>query len=1105
MFFTTKKYVFFILIILISSCVSDTQPERAGVDPEQFQLFQTLSPDQSKLLFENKIVENNRINILNYLYYYNGSGVAIGDINNDGLPDIYFAATVGKNKLFLNKGDLVFEDISQAAQAEGDFGITTGVNFIDINNDGYLDIYICKSGMDSERYRTNQLLINNGNLTFTEKAAEYGLADVSFSNQAYFFDFDQDEDLDMYLVNHPIDWPNINKIMTGDQEKVGFQYEFSDKLYRNNGQGKFEDITAAAGLVNRSWGLSASIGDFNGDELPDIYVANDFIKPDYLYINNGDGTFSDRLQDYFRHISFFSMGSDFADINNDGLNDLYVADMAMKGHVRSKRNMGSMSTENFQTIIRRGYHYPYAMNNLHLNLGNQSYTEIAQSAGVHKTDWSWAPLLLDLDNDGFKDVFVTNGIFRDIIDNDFLAKKAAYDRGGKRDYFDDLLDEIPQTRVTNYVFRNNGDLTFQDLSQPWGIRETSCSNGAAYADLDGDGDLDVVTNNLNEASVIYENLSDENLNNNFIQVKLRGTDKNLHAIGASVEIFYGERRQRVDVNPARGYLSTVDYLVHFGLGNTSKVESIKVTWPDGQSSTLHNPKINRTISIKYKPDPKTPIAQSTKSAASFEEVTSYFGLDHRQLETSFDDFAKEILLPHKLSQNGPFLAVADVNQDGLEDFFVGGSAGNPGTLYLQEAADRFVPSVQSTWLEDKRYEDQKSIFFDADQDNDLDLYVVSGSNEFTDQELYQDRLYLNDGNGNFQKAINALPKITASGMVVQAGDFDQDGDLDVVVGGRVVPGRYPMPPQSFLLENDKGQFKDVTARIAPALQRIGMVTDLKFSDYDQDGDLDLMLVGEWMPITILQNKNGVFEKIEENIGLSNTEGWWFSITSADLDQDGDLDYVAGNLGTNNKYQPSPANPLHIYYSDFDNNGTGDIVLSKQEKERHYPIRGRECSSQQMPFINEKFGDYASFASATLDEIYSEERLSEALHYQAVEFRSCVLLNDGTGQFSKHFLPAAAQFSPLMNTQILDINQDGYFDILGAGNFFATETETVRYDAGSGIVLLGNGQGEFSSMNYQETGLLLSGDVKDIRLIPLANGHTGMLVAKNNDYLQLWQK
>ncbi len=1070
-----------------------------GVDPANIQLFQELPADKTQLIFENTLVENNRINILNYLYYYNGSGVAVGDINQDGLPDIYFGATTKPNKLFLNKGNLEFEDITLTAGVAGDYGITTGVSFVDINQDGLLDIYVCKSGVESERYRANQLFINQGNLSFVEEANKYGLADASFSNQAYFFDLDQDHDLDMYLVNHPVDWPNINKIMTGDQNQDGFHYHFSDKLYRNNGKGKFEDITQAAGVLNRSWGLSATIGDFNEDQLPDIYVANDFIKPDNLYINQGDGTFQDQLSEFFPHISFFSMGTDYADINNDGNNDLYVADMAMSGHVRSKRNMGSMSTENFQTIIRRGYHYPYSSNTLQLNLGKQSFADIAQAAGVAKTDWSWAPLLFDCDNDGHKDLFVSNGIYRDIIDNDFLIHKANYDQGEKRNYYDDLLSQIPQTEVKNYFFQNQGDLTFYDLSKNWGITKPTNSNGAAYADLDNDGDLDLVINNLNEPAQLYENRCSQEIGNHYLKIKLTGPAGNLGAYGSQVLITYGDDElQRVDMQPNRGYLSSVDPVLHLGLGKVRNIKKLEVIWPDGKRSQVQKVKINGLIHLTYA-DAKSYSDAKSLSRPIFSDLTTDYGLNHLHQEKIYDDFERELLLPHKLSQNGPFLSVADVNGDGLEDFFIGGSAGYPGALYLQQDSQRFIPGSEATFHQDRAYEDQRSIFFDADQDGDQDLYVVSGSNEFTRTHMLQDRLYHNDGKGNFTSATSSLPRITASGLAVAAHDIDSDGDLDLVVGGRVVPGKYPSSPQSYVLENQSGTFVNQTQKIAPLFASWGMITDLQFSDYDGDGDADLMVIGEWLPITWFINEGGLFHS---HTSIPNSEGWWFSLAAGDVDQDGDVDYVVGNVGANNKYKPSQESPLHLYYNDFDGNGTGDIVLSKKDQQSLFPVRGRECSSQQMPFIKDKFPDYASFAIAPLDKIYDPEKLADAIHLKAHEFKSVLLLNRGRGQFDLQYLPTMAQLSPLMGLEIEDLDADGQLDILGAGNFYVTETETIRYDAGSGVLLSDDGQDHFTSLPATQSGVHLPTDVRHTAKIQLADGSWGVLVASNQATLRL---
>ncbi|MEM9888646.1 MAG: VCBS repeat-containing protein, partial [Bacteroidota bacterium] len=833
---------------------------------------------------------------------------------------------------------------------------------------------------------------------------------------------------------------------------------------------------------------------------PDIYVANDFIKPDLLYINQGDGTFKDEIQAHFRHISFYSMGTDYADISNDGKNDLYVADMAMNGHVRSKRNMGSMSTENFQTIIRRGYHYPYSSNTLQLNVGQNNFADIAQAVGVAKTDWSWSPLLMDYDNDGYKDIFVTNGIYRDIVDNDFLAKKASYDEQEERNYFDDLLSDIPQTKVNNFLFQNQGDLTFKDRSGQWGIHSESNSNGAAYADLDLDGDLDLIVNNLNAASFIYENLCAQKTNNNYLNIKLIGSNKNKSAIGAKVTIFYGEEMQSMDMQPARGYLSTVDYKLHFGLGNTQNIDKIEVLWPDGKTTTVIASKVNTTLHLDYK-KASNKSSKSIKNNSIFEDQTALFQLQHIHSEKDYDDFSKELLLPHKQSENGPFLSVADVNADGLDDFYIGGSAGFAGTLYLQNTKQGFTKSSQSVFAQDRKYEDQKSLFFDADQDGDLDLYVVSGSNEFEEAKMYQDRLYLNDGKGNFSKTSDALPKITASGSTIVANDLDRDGDLDVVVGGRVVASKYPTSPRSYVLENQEGKFIDVTKKIAPDFTNIGMISDLLFSDYDQDGDEDLIVVGEWMPIKIFDNENGQF-KDSSNQQFDKSNGWWQSITAADVDADGDVDYVLGNIGKNNKYQPTADKSLHIYYHDFDDNGTGDIVLSKKDQGALVPVRGRECSSQQMPFIEDKFENFNSFATASLSEIYDAEKLENALHYEAHEFASLLLENKGGGEFEQHYLPTEAQFSPLMRALISDINQDGYLDIIGAGNFFATETETIRYDAGSGFVLLGDGKHNFKALAYEQSGLMLKDDVRDMQWIQLSGGRKGLLVASNRGKLKL---
>ncbi len=1094
-----------VFLCVFLSCQTDKHklPPTKFLTTSDIQLFDKLNPESSGIFFTNELIENERINILNYLYYYNGSGVAIGDINNDGLQDIYFGSTVGKNKLYLNKGDLKFEDISISANVEGDFGITTGVSFVDINNDGYQDLYVCKSGMHTERYRTNHLFINQGDLTFKEQAQSYGLDDHSFSSQAYFFDLDQDEDLDMYLVNHPIDWPNINKIMTGEQILDGFDYQFSDKLFENV-DGHFKDITKQANILNRSWGLSAAVGDYNNDQLLDIYVANDFIAPDNLYINQGDGTFKDEALSFFRHISFYSMGSDFADIDNDGNNDLFVADMAMQSHKRSKRNMGSMSTENFNTIVRRGYHYPYSMNTLQYNIGGNTFVEIAQSAGVDKTDWSWAPLLADFDNDGNKDLFISNGIFRDIIDNDFLAKKEAYDEQDTKQYFQDLIPLIPQTKVHNHIFKNLGQYQFKDMSKQWGLDEVSNSNGAAYADLDNDGDLDLVVNNLNEPSTIYKNNSVERNTNNYLKIRLIGPDQNKSAEGTKVEIKCDGKLQRQDKHANRGYLSSIDPILHFGIGTSTHINQINITWPDGKQSLITDQKANQLITIDYNKTESLIQKSKTPNQDLFEDITLRSKIIFKHKEQLYDDFAKELLLPHKLSQSGPFISVADVNNDGMEDFFIGGAAEQPAMLALQQDDGSFKPHSTKTWKQQRKYEDVGSVFFDFDGDGDLDLYVVSGSNETMNWSHYQDRLYENDGSGNFTKTENTLPKITSSGHAVQLIDFDGDGDTDVIRGGRLVPGKYPMSPKSYLLENRNGKFYNVTHVNAPEFEHVGMVTSIAVSDIDNDGDQDFITAGEWMSITVFLNQDGIFEKSENHKTLDDTKGWWYSLTVSDIDQDGDDDIIAGNIGTNNKYQPTTKNPLWVYYSDFDNNGSGDIVLSKEKGNQHLPVRGRECSSQQMPFIQDKFPDYTSYANANMSDIYSNERLTDALKLKATMFESVILINNDKGVFETHPLHPIAQISPINSAVITDINNDNTLDVFCAGNMLSSETETVRYDAGHGTILLGAAEGTFDPVLPSASGFRLNGDIKDLALINLLHGNTGILVARNNEELQLFK-
>lgn len=1056
-------------------------------------LFQQLTPSDTKIGFRNSITETLEFNFVNYLNIYNGGGVAIGDINNDGLQDIYFTSNQQSNKLYLNKGDMVFDDITSQSGTSDSKGWTTGVTMVDINGDGLLDIYVCKSAsMNNPELRKNKLFINQGDNQFAEQAAQYGLDDASFSNQAYFFDYDNDNDLDMYLVNHRTDWQNT-VIMSAEVQR-NIIYEFSDKLYRNDG-GRFTDVTAAAGLINKTWGHAAAINDFNEDGYLDIFVSNDFLEPDHLYINNGKGGFTDEIRNYFDHISYYSMGSDVADINNDGLNDLMVLDMVPDDHVRSKRNMPGMSSEQFHTMVRVGYHHQYMVNILQLNHGGGRYSEISNLAGVSNTDWSWAPVFADFDNDGLKDLFITNGIKRDMTDNDYKNKLNELNATGRMS-LEDVFAIAPGTKIRNYAYKNNGDGSFEDVSKSWGLDENLNSNGVAYGDLDNDGDLDLVVNNLEDFASVYENKS----TNNSISVKLKGPEGNALGLGSKILVEHNGTTQLYEQFTNRGILSSVSPYPVIGIGDSPMVESVNIIWPDGKSQTFRDVKANRTLEVDYTDSTNeqivfnrpAPIARSINPAeVNLSEVM--------HTENEYDDFETEILLPHKLSTLGPKMSQADINGDGLTDFYFGGARNQPGKIAMQNKDGSFTIKSGSVFESHKSFEDIGSLFFDADGDEDMDLYVVSGSNERDiPQSGFQDRLYLNDGNGNFIDASSRLPKITQSGSVVRAADIDQDGDQDLFVGGRVIPGKYPLPADSYLLENQNGRFVDITDDRAADLRKLGLVTDARFSDYNNDGDLDLIVVGEWMPMTIFDNTESGF--LKNTYSDISGIGWWYSVTAADLDGDGDDDYILGNLGLNNKFGARKEKPFHVFCNDFDGTGNLDIVLSKESKGKLLPVRGRECSSQQMPFIADKFPTYNDFATADLQKIYGEEKLDEALHYQATNFESAILINDN-GKFLYKKMPTEAQYGPSQATIVTDINNDGHVDIIGAGSIFNAEVETIRYDGLKGYILLGDGKGNFNAR--QNSGFITKGNVKDLAMYDY-NNKKRILVAVNNGPVELFE-
>ncbi|WP_051957512.1 VCBS repeat-containing protein [Altibacter lentus] len=1067
-------------------------------------------PEQSGVTFVNTVPETPEMNILTYQYLHNGAGVAIGDINNDGLPDIFFTANYGPNFLYLNKGDLKFEEIGKSAGVGGKVGWSTGCTMVDINNDGFLDIYVSRSGNLGPEQRRNLLFVNNGDLTFTESAATYGLDDPGYSTQATFFDYDKDGDLDMFMLNHPIS-PALD--IDFDALATERNNASGDRLYKNN-NGRFEDVSETAGIISNSigYGLSASVGDLNNDGWPDLYVCNDYLERDYLYFNNQDGTFSENLKNATRHISNFSMGSDIADFNDDGFLDIMVVDMVAEDNYRIKTNMSGMNPEKFYRAVNNGFHYQYMTNTLQMNNGNGTFSDVAKMSGVSNTDWSWAPLWADFDNDGKKDLFVTNGLRKEARNNDFVKKKtqllkAIEEQPEKQlEFIKKILDEMPQTKVKNYMFKNEGDLSFKNKTDDWGFSEPSFSNGAAYADLDNDGDLDLVISNIDHTAFLYENNSEKLKEHHFLKIKLKGPKGNPSGLGTRITIKANDTYQMKEHYLSKGYQSSMEDKIHFGVGSSKVIDSIWIQWPDETVQLLTNIDANKEVDVAYKIGETAviPNLKKGKKTVVIEEVTSNIDLAFRHVENEYDDFKKETLLPHKMSTLGPASAVNDVNGDGLDDLFVGGANGYAGVLFIQETNGSFKKHQESIWNTDAAYEDIAAVFFDADTDGDQDLYVVSGGNEFDpDSAKLQDRLYINDGKGNFQKSKQALPTMKTSGGCVTVADYDNDGDLDLFVGGRVVPGMYPKAPKSYLLENNNGVFTDVTEKIAPDLVHAGLVTRALWTDFDNDGKKDLIVTGEWMPITVFKNNGQKFNNVTEKLGLQDTNGWWYSIASGDFDNDGDEDYIVGNLGQNYKYQANSETSFDIYYDDFDANGTGDIVLSYTENGKDVPLRGRECSSQQMPFIKEKFGTYDEFGKASLNDIFGEQKLKNALHLTSKSFASIYLENTGDSQWLIRPLPRMAQLSSLNGIRTSDFNNDGFLDAIVAGNLYASEVETPRNDAGNGLILLGDGKGSFKAEPCMNTGFFAPNDVKELQFINI-KGKPHIIAVNNNDLLQFFQ-
>lgn len=1089
---TLKKIVLVFICLLFFAC----QKSQRNLYPESLSGgMELLSLEKTGIDFNNSIKETETLNHFFYSQIYNGAGVAIGDINNDGLPDIFFCGNLVSDRLYLNKGDFQFEDITKKSRAGINYGWSWGVTMADVNNDGYLDIYVSRGGNAVDPLdRLNQLYINNQDLTFTESAFSYGLADAGFSTQAVFFDFDNDGDLDMYQVNQPPD-QKLFQFYQISKEQIRL---FADKLYRND-NGRFTDISNQAGIsANLAYGLSVNATDFNDDGFVDLYIANDYEEPDLMYYNNGDGTFKNVIDEKLKHISNFSMGSDVGDINNDGLMDLFTLDMSADDHYRSKTNMGSMSTEEFNKAVSSGKHYQYMYNTLQVNTGNGHFYDIANLAGVGSSDWSWAGLIVDLDNDGLKDLVISNGIKKDIRNNDYITFLKGLDPNISNEELFKISKMAPSNPMPNYIFKNNGNLEFEKVINDWGFAHTGFSSGMAYGDLDNDGDLDLILNNMGAPAFVYENKA----TGNYLKIKLNGSEKNKFGFGAKAIIHHNGIKQVAENFVSRGYFSSMEPGLFFGLGKAIVVEKVEVIWPDGKVNIFENESANKTLIAKYS-NAKHLAKSESKSETIFKESNfSNLGVSYIHRENEFDEFKEETLLPHNVSQNGPFMGVADVNKDGMDDLFIGGAVGQSGVLYLQIANGHFIKSKSQPWQKDSLSEDLGILFLDVDGDNDQDLYIASGGSEYKRGHLLlKDRLYINDGMGQFEKSINALPPIYESTQCVKASDVDNDGDLDLFVGTRLIPGKYPFPGTSYLLINEKGKFKRAAAGIAPDLNNIGMVTDAVFTDIDQDGDHDLMLAGEWMQIVVLENNNGLFTNVSDKYDLNDTRGLWWSIEASDLDNDGDDDYVIGNLGRNNKFKSTKEHPFKVYANDFDGNGTNDVVLSKFYKDDYVPLRGRECTSQQMPFVAEKFKDYHSFASSNVLDILPEEKIEDAVIYEIDNFESIILINEN-GKLLRKSLPVQTQVSPIKASIIRDFNGDGFEDILIIGNHYGVEVETVRYDAGIGALVLGDGKNNFKYISPLESGFYVPYDGRDIKYMKHNNGNL-IIVSINNGPLKVF--